>query len=541
MNPVRFRVLLVTTLLAVQLGTVAVFVEDARWRAAEALDTQAREALSELADTALERTRDFLATAEAPLQGIAALVAADWLDPGDDAALERQFLAQVRGRPWLRALYLGRPDGSLVAVAREEGAFRVKRVRQRGEGAWATIDRFDRDGRRGEHVERWEGYDPRVRPWYRLAETVPGVGWVDPYVFFTQPIPGVSAALSLPAPESMDGEELGVLGIDIDVRAFSRFVSTLAREEGSSAVLMDASGAVIGASSADWLGRGAEGRLPRLEELADESLAAIATADAERAGRDTPIEIEREGRRLLGVARRLPETGWTLLVKMPVGGDAAALGSYFSTRLRALLGALALLALVATAAVLGMSVPFARIHRDATTDALTGALSRAEFERRLDERLKRQRRRDERLVVVGLDLDGFKAVNDTHGHAAGDEVLVAFVGRLRGRLRRDDLVGRPGGDEFLLALTLPAADDPQAVVESIRRALVAEPVRGRSGLYPIGVTAGVAVREDADTRAALLERADAALVAGKAVAKNRTYSAEAKSGAPGRPTLPSAA
>ena len=537
MTPARFRVLLVATLLAVQLGTVAVFVEDARVRTAEALDASARAALAELADATLERTRDFLRNAEAPLLGTTALVAIGWLSPDDDAALERHFLVQLRGRPWLRALHVGRADGSLLSVARDGEDFRVEHVRPHGAGpGHDTIDYVGADGKSGARLEHARPFDPRSRPWYRAARG-DGVGWVAPFVAAGR-TSGAAAALELPRTA---GTVPAVLGIDVDLEIISGFVARFARSEGGLAAVVAADGTIVGASAEGWLGRGADGRLPTLRELEAEETGSggLGSLAAAAGGRAEAIPIEWAGRRGLGLVRELPETGWRLLVKVPVDADAVALGTYFSTRLHSLLGALALLAVVATVTVLGMSVPFARFHRDATTDALTGALTRAEFERRLDERMRRHRRGEERLVVIGLDLDGFKAVNDAHGHAAGDEVLVAFVRRLSGRLRRDDLIGRPGGDEFLLALTLPLDEDPRLLVDSIRRSVVAEPVRGRHGSYSVGATAGIACHDSAeDTRASLLERADRALVNGKCVAKNHTYVADLpQPAAPSAPAL----
>ena len=71
-------------------------------------------------------------------------------------------------------------------------------------------------------------------------------------------------------------------------------------------------------------------------------------------------------------------------------------------------------------AVLGVTMPVRRLHRDATLNLLTGALARSEFERRLDGRLKARqwRERDDRVVVIALDLDGFKAVDDRHGSSS---------------------------------------------------------------------------------------------------------------------------
>ena len=156
----------------------------------------------------------------------------------------------------------------------------------------------------------------------------------------------------------------------------------------------------------------------------------------------------------------------------------------------------------------------------AHTDLLTGLLNR----RGLDEALQPLLLHGPvggRLAVYLLDLDGFKAVNDTLGHAAGDELLVGVAQRLRGQLRAGDLVCRLGGDEFVLAV---GALPDEAAAEHIGHKLVqavAEPfiVNGRP--CRVGLTVGYAIAQsDGSSMAELLREADAAMYAGKQAGKN---------------------
>src|SRR5262249_50191914 len=94
-------------------------------------------------------------------------------------------------------------------------------------------------------------------------------------------------------------------------------------------------------------------------------------------------------------------------------------------------------------------------RRLGTTDPLTGILNRRAFRDVASLRLTRAGGRGRTAIVAYLDLDGFKPVNDHHGHAAGDEILVAFAQELAGAVRRYDCAGRNGGDEFLLFLDVP--------------------------------------------------------------------------------------
>lgn len=116
------------------------------------------------------------------------------------------------------------------------------------------------------------------------------------------------------------------------------------------------------------------------------------------------------------------------------------------------------IAILAVAAIAGEQ---RRLRRRATTDALTGLPNRAEFERRAARRLTELGRDGRGACLIVVDLDGFKAINDSAGHAAGDRVLAEAGRRLAGAVRATDLVGRWGGDEFVLLLV--GIGDPLAI------------------------------------------------------------------------------
>jgi len=109
-----------------------------------------------------------------------------------------------------------------------------------------------------------------------------------------------------------------------------------------------------------------------------------------------------------------------------------------------------------------------RLTREAMTDPLTGLPNRRAWEQAITDRLA-ESTGQHRLCLAILDLDHFKRVNDTHGHAAGDEVLRAVGGALSGSLRSGDFVARLGGDEFALLLAVPDAVTAKTVIDRVRR------------------------------------------------------------------------
>ena len=149
-------------------------------------------------------------------------------------------------------------------------------------------------------------------------------------------------------------------------------------------------------------------------------------------------------------------------------------------------------------------------------DVLTGLPNRLLLNDRLTHAIALERRRTKPLAVLFLDIDGFKTVNDSLGHMAGDQLLRSVAARLTGALRPSDTVSRVGGDEFVVVLSeIERAPDAALVTEKILRA-VAEPHRVGFLDIPATVSAGVAVYpdhgEDADT---LIGRADTAMYCAK--------------------------
>jgi len=159
---------------------------------------------------------------------------------------------------------------------------------------------------------------------------------------------------------------------------------------------------------------------------------------------------------------------------------------------------------------------------DAHTDFLTGLRNRRYLELILERELFRVTRYGRPLSLIILDLDGFKAVNDTHGHEVGDRVLKALARCLEEHLRQSDRAVRLGGEEF--AVLLPETGLPQALrlAERLRRAVAALKVPPAERL---SASFGVAQASPTDSPFSLLKRADEALYRAKRAGKNRVETA----------------
>ena len=168
-----------------------------------------------------------------------------------------------------------------------------------------------------------------------------------------------------------------------------------------------------------------------------------------------------------------------------------------------------------------------QIRQLATHDDLTGLLNRRAMLDRMQLEQHRSLRSGSPLLIAQLDIDHFKAVNDTHGHAAGDLVLQSFADTVRRNVRDTDVLARWGGEEFVLLLCDTPAADAVTLMERLRQAVQAMQVPVAQGGQPITVTVsiGLARHTPADPLAGTLERADRALYAAKAGGRNRVVPA----------------
>ncbi len=159
------------------------------------------------------------------------------------------------------------------------------------------------------------------------------------------------------------------------------------------------------------------------------------------------------------------------------------------------------------------------LERQSRVDALTELANRRQFDERVQQGVRRAGRSGLPLSLLSLDIDRFKLVNDTHGHAAGDAVLRAFGQRLCASVRETDLVARLGGDEFAILLEDQDVDAAQTVARKIIAAM-APPVATAGLDIPVATSIGIAWTTSADDAAGLLARADAALYAAKRAGRN---------------------
>lgn len=185
------------------------------------------------------------------------------------------------------------------------------------------------------------------------------------------------------------------------------------------------------------------------------------------------------------------------------------------------LGPLSALADYAAVAIANARL-FAELQLQSITDSLTGLFNRRHVFALAEREFQRARRFGRPLSAIMLDVDHFKQVNDTYGHAAGDQVLAEVARRLRASIRAIDLIGRYGGEEFVLVLPETELAGAGLLGERLRLAIAAAPVSTVGGALAVTASLGVATtRPDVSDVAALINQADQALYSAKQAGRNR--------------------
>jgi diguanylate cyclase (GGDEF)-like protein len=174
----------------------------------------------------------------------------------------------------------------------------------------------------------------------------------------------------------------------------------------------------------------------------------------------------------------------------------------------------------------GLRKETSQLHREASTDQLTGMMNYASLMEALEHQINaahNDRRQDggNPLCLIMIDLDFFKKINDTYGHVIGDFVLRHVAARIRAAVRDFDKVGRFGGEEFVIIMTNTDLELAKVIAERIRKGVMETPLHLKEFTIEVTISLGLAMLKEGERKEALLERADAAMYEAKRAGRNR--------------------
>ncbi|MGH8435114.1 MAG: sensor domain-containing diguanylate cyclase [Pseudomonas sp.] len=309
-----------------------------------------------------------------------------------------------------------------------------------------------------------------------------------------------------------DGRFIGATGVGLTVDAVVKLIDDYQQRYDRSVYFVDSHGkiALTGANGGP------------LGARAGQSLSEVAGLEELQAKLPKPqsgnFSYQEHGHGHFLNVRFIPELNWYLFVDKHEDG---ALAGIRQTLYLNLLICLVVTALVLTLVTLVLRRYQTRIEALATTDSLTGLPNRRGFDLLANQALHEAHRDLQPLTTLMIDLDNFKALNDTYGHLAGDEVLQGFASNLQGWLRQSDIICRWGGEEFIVLLKDTSSGTALQLAEKIRNL-------GEQSRYPfagvrlqVNTSIGLTELHPSDSLHSLLARVDQALYRAKQSGRNR--------------------
>lgn len=309
------------------------------------------------------------------------------------------------------------------------------------------------------------------------------------------------------------GELLGVTGVGLNLDSVARLLDGYSRKYGRNIFLVDTKGVVQVHGATHGVAQNWAPGNVSFESILD--------------NRNVPHDynFERGGDTILATVRYISELNWFLVVEQ---NESAVLADARATLLRTILIGFCVSCLVVWLVWKAVRRYQERLVLLATTDELTGAMNRREFERLYDLAQYSMNRNKETFSLLLIDLDGFKAVNDTMGHLEGDRLLQAFAVLAAKHIRRLDALIRWGGDEFVI-LCQTGTEQAAQLAERLRMAVELSPEINPPNRVKIVVTlsVGVVVVQADESLDVLTARADKALYAAKSSGRNRVVTVPA--------------
>ncbi|MDZ7748408.1 MAG: sensor domain-containing diguanylate cyclase [Halofilum sp. (in: g-proteobacteria)] len=279
--------------------------------------------------------------------------------------------------------------------------------------------------------------------------------------------------------EGYDGDYLGATGVGLSVDAVAKLIESYQQRYGRQIYFIDRDGNVqLRGESYE----GADNVRERagMAQVATKILANPSTAASYTGPNGNTVHVN---------SRLIPEFDWYLVVEQ---SGSATETRILNTLMLNIGIALVIAVLVLATAWFTIHGYQARLEQMATTDELTGSANRQVFELLFNQAVRSARRSGSRVSLVALDIDGFKAVNDAHGHAAGDAVIRTLIATARRNIRDTDTTCRWGGDEFLLLLSDCGSEDAARIAENIRREIGEHPVEHGGAEIEVSVSLGTA-------------------------------------------------
>lgn len=525
--------LIFAVLIVLQSFAVGVIMLKQHGMGEEILLTHAKDMMMRLADGAIYNTSHHLQSAENTVRITRGLVKSNILSSENTPSFEKYLLEILENYDEFSGLSYGDNQGRFLYVARqlvtpgadyftkliyfEDGKKQEEIIQRNADFSIQSRDKID------------DEFDPRTRPWYGAFKHQKLI-WTQPYIFYTSRDPGIT--VSIPILDSSD-QLIGAFGVDIEINSLSDFLAHRKISLNSSAFIVASDGAMAAHSNIDLIKKFDEDGQARLINIADLKndpvMAAlwslIKNMDHSTLLKGSTLDFSVGGERYLAVVRSFPgNSSWPWIMAV-VAPENDFIGIFRKARRQHLL--LALIYSVGITLIIFFLAgrflkPVRRLLHYAHFDPMTDLYNRRAFFESSEKIVSEAEAKKTPLCLAMADVDNFKSINDTYGHSVGDELLIAIAGRLRGALDDRDLIGRYGGEEFILLLAGADSERGMKVCERLRKAICDSQIQTAAGLLNAAVSIGVApLSIDNPDLQTTIDQADYALLRAKGAGKNR--------------------
>lgn len=306
------------------------------------------------------------------------------------------------------------------------------------------------------------------------------------------------------------GNFIGATGVGVTLDALAHTIDDAQKRFQRSIYFVAPDGKIVVAGSAVNTLQGSIQKLPGISSIAGRIL--------NHSTEPTQLEYRHDHAKVLVNSRFIPELGWYLVVSQDERQAVKPLLQVFVANL-AVSSAVTLLVL--TLALFAVNNFQRRLEHTAAVDAMTGMLNRQHFEFAFEQARRDARRNRQPMSLILIDIDRFKAINDQFGHLAGDEAITGVAALIQDSVRQNDVLGRWGGEEFLILLKDCRSAQAYAIADKLRLAIAGQRFRFDAGQGSLSASMGVAEYRADESLAAIFARADASLYRAKSSGRNR--------------------
>ena len=307
--------------------------------------------------------------------------------------------------------------------------------------------------------------------------------------------------------EGADRKLLGVAGLALEVDFLNKKLAHYQREYDARLLVIDKNGEVVLSSNGS---NGSLSELPDIGQYSKEILSQSSKA----------LQLDCEGSDIYLNTIQIPGSDWTLaVIQKPSNEEKALRLMLIQNGIAALVIGLLLIGV----GRLTIGRDQRKLEHSANTDPLTGLLNRQSFAETFERLTNVETQSRDKLAVAIMDIDHFKAINDTYGHQAGDTVIRYITASIKSSMRGSDPIFRWGGEEFLVLLPGANQNQAEARLESLRIQLNNSKVQlETTDDYPtVTLSIGLTIYKPGETSATVLNRADQALYAAKTNGRNQ--------------------